>query len=161
MNVDCSNVWITTNHQPWVEALAAGLITAKTRTSRPVVKPGAVVLLHASKSRLWRFWDGLTWTKDLDSKAWERGAVVAIARVANVGPSEEILTEKEYKFWDVYQNGKFFYNSVAEFSVRFKDIVRLKNPVYCRGFQAPFVHAKPATVSAVVSANPKLESYLT
>ena len=159
-----TEIWQTTNLQPWVEAIACGLITCKTRTSRPTVPVGAVVFLHSSKSRLWPWWKHLSWTKDLNPKTWERGKIVAIARVENVGRSVDVMTKKESHFWDVRMDSDPMtfteWNCVADYTVRFKDIVRLKIPVAVQGFQAPFAHAKQKTIVKVLKANPELKSYL-
>jgi hypothetical protein len=152
-------VWQTTNQQPWVEALAAGVITAKTRSSFPRAPIGATVLLHASKARLWPDWKGLGYLlKRLPEKnpdKWDRGVISAIAVVEAVGWSDKILKESEYKFWDVYNT----YNSVGYYTVRFKNIVRLTKPVATRGFQAPFCRARQTTVDAILRSNPELERY--
>lgn len=159
-----TEIWQTTNQQPWVEALASGLITAKTRTSYPTVPIGAKVLLHASKSRLWKYYKGLTWTKDMDPKKWDRGTVVAVAEVAGVGPSDRMLTRDEEAFWDVYytdSNGfTVNYNSVADWTVRFKNIKRLKKPVQAKGFLAPFARAKEDTIKEVIKQNPDVKNFL-
>lgn len=155
-----TEIWQTTNQQPWVEALALNLITAKTRTSFPTVPIGATVLLHTSKSKLWPYWRGLKWTKNLDHTKWEMGKIIAIARVQKKGPSIEVLTREEEKFWDVYHDsGKFYYNSVADFAVRFSLIKRLNVPVEAKGFQAPFARAKKEVIERVLKANPDLKPY--
>lgn len=154
-----TEIWQTTNQQPWVEALASGLIAVKTRTSVPVVPVGATVLLHASKSRVWPWFKQLKWTKNMDSKKWERGQIVAVAEVADVGPSQNVMTIKETEFWNVYNpDGTLWYNSVAEWSVRFKNIRRLKCPVDAKGMLAPFARAKEATVKEVEKKNPGIFS---
>jgi hypothetical protein len=155
-------IWQTTNQQPWVEALASNLISVKTRTSKPNVPVGATVLLHASKSRLWPHWDKLKWTRGLDSKSWERGAIVAVAIVDNVDWSDKVLTNNEYKFWDVYwksDDNTLWYNSVAQYAVRFSDIKRLEKPLETPGFQSPYVRAKENTVKAILKTNKGLEQY--
>lgn len=157
-------VWQTTNQQPWVYALSAGLITAKTRVAQPHVPKGATVLLHASKSRLWPHWRGLEWVKDIDPKKWERGKIVAIATVANVGLSRDLLSDVERQFWDVsYDTGdcrELWYNSAAEYCVRFSKIVALKNPVEAKGMLTPFARAKEETIAAVIKANPEVKDRL-
>lgn len=157
-------IYQTTNQQPWVEALAAGLITAKTRIAEPHVPVGATVFLHASKSRLWKDWPGLEWTKDMDMKKLDRGTIVAVATVEAVGPSDQILTKAEKKFWDVrypYGAGTTLgYNSVAPWTVRFTNIQRLKTPVAVKGMLAPFARAKEDTIKMVLDANPELKSRL-
>lgn len=144
-------IWQTTNQQPWVEALACGLITVKTRVMQPVVPIGATVFLHASKSRLWRFWRNLNWTTRMDPNSWDRGKIVAVAEVEDVGPSKEILKNKEWKFWNV--SGQNPWNSAAGWSIRFKNIHRLKTPVEAKGFQAPFARAKKETIEKVLELN--------
>lgn len=159
-------VWMTTNQQPWVEALAAGVITAKTRTSKPVVPVGSTVLLHASKSRLWPQWKSLhnllPLLPEKDPEKWGRGVIAAIGIVEAVGPSEEILTKKEAKMWDVrevFGEGTWSqWNSVADYTVRFRDVKRLEFPVPTRGFQAPFARAWPGLIDNVLQWNPKLYS---
>jgi hypothetical protein len=159
-----TEIWQTTNQQPWVEALASGLITAKTRTSYPVVPIGAKVLLHASKSRLWPHHRGLSWTLGMDPKKWDRGNIVAVAEVVNVGPSNRVLTRNEQMFWDVFYidsgGAVVKYNSVAEWTVRFKNIKRLKNPVPAKGFLAPFARAKEDTIKEVIKQNPEIKEFL-
>lgn len=154
-----TEIWQTTNQQPWVEALASGLITVKTRTSEPVVPVGATVLLHASKSRVWPWFKQLKWTKGMDPKKWARGQVVAVAEVAAVGPAESVMTNKEAEFWNVYNpDGTLWYNSVADWAVRFKNIRRLKHPVEVKGMLAPFARAKDDTVKEIEKKNPGIFS---
>ena len=154
-----SDIWQTTNSQPWVEALACGLISVKTRTSKPVVPVGATVLLHTSKSKLWKHWAGLSWIDQVGIRNLLRGFVVAVATIEAVGPTKEIFKNSEYKFWDVYEHdGKW--NSAAEWAVRFKDIQRLPNIIAVQGFQAPFAHAKTETIRKIISNNPKFETRL-
>jgi len=158
-----NEIWQTTNQQPWVQAIVDGLITAKTRTTKPCVPEGSVILLHASKSSLWRYWRGLKWVDKLKSPIKEipRGKVVAVATVKKVGLSERVLKKGEYKYWDVYnyvnEQGNLFYNSVARYAIRFSNVVSLKSPVDAKGFQAPFARAKPQTVVDILDANPSLE----
>jgi hypothetical protein len=155
-------IWQTTNQQPWVQALSHGLITCKTRMSRPTVPVGSVVLLHASKSRLWPYWKGLPWTEKLgDATTWDRGVVSAIATVAKVDESDKVLTKAERRFWDVYYaDGTFHYNSVGDYAVRFSDILPLKKPIETRGFQAPFARATKETVAKLLKENPYVEVYI-
>lgn len=149
-------IWQTTNLQPWIEALASNLISIKTRTSFPVVPIGAIVFLHASKSKVWPYWSGLSWAAKLDPKNWDRGKIVAIAEVENVGLSNKIFKNTEKKFWEVEDDCAYIWSSIAEWAIRFKNIHRLKIPVETRGFQAPFVRAKQETIEKVL----KLNSYL-
>jgi len=153
-------IWQTTNTQPWVYALTSGSINAKTRTSKPHVPEGATVLLHTSKSKLWRDWKGLKWTKGLDPKSWDRGKIVAIAEVEEVGYTEDILKKSEYKYWDVYDGRGKDYNSAALFTVRFKNIRPLKNPVETKGFLTPFARAKKEVIKKVIKQNPEVKEIL-
>jgi hypothetical protein len=174
-------VWQTTNQQPWVEAIASKLITVKTRVGKPSIPEGAVVLLHASKARLWPDWKGLAWTKGMDPGTWDRGKIVAIGIVEKVGWTENVLQIAEYKFWDVAPRKvtlripTFYqlpgepkttvrtspeYNSAAQWAVRFKNVQRLKNPVAATGRQTPFSRASKETIARVLAANPDLKSFL-
>lgn len=153
-------IWQTTNQQPWVYALSHGIITAKTRMSQPCVPVGSLVFLHASKSRLWKYWQGLKWASEIDPKDFERGTIEAVAVVEKVDWSDLVLKKGEYKYWDVYENGNFVYNSVGQYAIRFKNITPLKVPVAAKGFQAPFARAKEETVKRVLKSNPELKSYL-
>lgn len=146
-------IWQTTNQQPWVYALSSGLITVKTRTSKPVVPEGAIVLLHASKSRLWPHWKNLDWTKGCDSKNWVRGAIEAVGIVEAVGETRTILRSEEYYYWDVFNDESPTWNCAAAYSVRFSKVMQLKNPVPVRGFQAPYVRAPKATINKVIKMN--------
>lgn len=155
-------IWQTTNQQPWVSALADGLITAKTRRSKPSVPVGATVLLHASKN-LWPDCDGLVWAQDTldDFRDLPRGAVLAVATVEAVGRTENILRPDEYVWWDVVFSVTRSYNSAAEWTVRFKDIVPLVSPIPARGFQPPFYRAKKETIDKILEQNPELRERLT
>lgn len=150
-------IWQTTNQQPWVEALAANIISVKTRMSYPLVPVGATVLLHASKSRLWPHWKGLRWTEKMDSKSWGRGTIEAVAIVEKVDETAKVFKESEYRFWDVYERwGNIEYNSVGIYAVRFSNIQRLKVPIQTRGYQSPYVKAKPKVVELVLKENPEV-----
>lgn len=156
-----NDIYQTTNNQPWVEALAAGLIDAKTRTSKPHVKPGTTVFLHSSKTKLWKDWKGLKWISKLSRapEDLEKGMIVAIATVKEVGLTEQIMSKKDKKFWDVhvkYPTGSYGYNSCAEWTVRFSNIKRLKVPVAVKGMLAPYAKAKPQTIALVKKLNPDL-----
>ena len=157
-------IWQTTNQQPWVNALADGIISIKTRTTAPIVPLGAVVLLHSSKTSFWPHWKGLKWAKDLDVLSMPRGVVQAIAIVDKVDLTQELMTKKEYKFWNVdyvdRQGNHIRYDSSAEFAVRFKNIIKLKKPVFVKGFQSPFARAKKKTIEEVTRLNPSLRSIL-
>jgi len=150
-------VFQTTNQEPWVEAVLSGRVTAKTRTSKPNIRPGDVVLLHASKS-MWPGWRNIKWASGagVDPKRLHLGCVVGVATVKAVAPSREMLSAREARAWDL-DNGR---NCAAEWAVRFEDIVRLENPVPARGFQAPYCRAKRETVESVAAANPCLRERL-
>lgn len=161
-----SNIWQTTNQQPWVSALADGLITIKTRIAQPHVPVGATVFLHASKSDVWPHWRGLAWIDglDLDVRKLPRGVILAVATVKSVGLTADLMKDRERKFWYVdYEksDGQVIdYDSAAEFAVRFVDVVKLKKPVAVKGMLTPFAHAKDETVKAVIKANPPLRKRL-
>jgi hypothetical protein len=94
---------------------------------------------------------------------WDRGNIVAVATVADVGLTEHVMRVEEFKWWDVYNypDGTRWYNSAADFSVRFSRMKRLAKPVPAVGFQAPFAHAKDEVVQEVIKRNPELKTYLT
>lgn len=92
--------WMISNRQPWVEAIVQGWITGKTRSIYVNLPPvGAIVYLHASKS-LWSGWHGLWWVDKyhVDVPNLPRGGIVAVATVADIGWSEDLLRGQE-KFW--------------------------------------------------------------
>lgn len=159
-----SEIWQTTNQQPWVTALADGRIKVKTRNVESSLPVGATVFLHASKSSVWKDWRGLKWARKLDVPKLPRGVIVAVATVKAVGHSDAVLTSRERPYWDVEyvdRNGvHVIYNSAASFAVRFKDVVKLKKPVAVTGMLTPFAHAKDATVKKVIKANPSLRKRL-
>lgn len=157
-------VWQTTNQQPWVEALAAGVITLKTRTSSPRVPVGATVLLHASKARLWPGYKGLTTLieklPEKRAEKWPRGVVSAIGIVKEVGWTMDLVDlKREINFWDVDEADGDCWSSIASFGIRFQKVKRLKVPIAVRGFQAPFCRAPQTTIDAILRFNPELESY--
>src|SRR5579871_1792702 len=152
---DMSNIWQTTNQQPWASALADGLITVKTRTAQPSVLPGDTVLLHASKSGVWRDWRGLSWTKDIDVPKLPRGVILAIATVEAVGPSEHLMTKSEKKLWKVKAPAGN-YDSRAYYAIRYRDITKLGVPVPVDGMLTPFARAKDTTIKKLLKLNPKL-----
>lgn len=145
-------VWQTTNQQPWVYALSRGLIKLKTRTSVPHVPVGAIVLLHASKSRMWPGWKNLCWTGNMDEKDFVRGAIEAVGIVEAVGLTQDLMTQQEEKYWRVYEN-ESVWSCAAQYTVRFSKIISLEKPVVTRGFQAPFCRAKSKVVTKLAMMN--------
>lgn len=159
-------IWQTTNQQPWVQGLIEGVITCKTRTSKPCVPVGAMVFLHTSKSKLWPLWKGLNWVRhyNMDPANWQRGKIIGTAIVSEVGLTADIMRPRESRHWDVdmihYSRPGYNFNSAAQWTVRFKDILPLDVPIECRGFQAPFARAKADVIKKVLLHNPEVCEYL-
>jgi hypothetical protein len=151
-------IWQTTNQQPWVEAVLSGRTAVKTRTTSIHAPLGAVVLLHASKHRLWPDWHYLSWADDIDLDALKAtmGCVCGIATIVDIGESEQMLTAREWKAF-TFRNGG---GCPAQYGVRFDDIRRLAVPVPIRGFQLPYARAKAETIDAVAAANKDVRKLL-
>ena len=147
-----TNIWQTTNQEPWVESVLSGRTKVKTRRSKPVVPVGAIVFLHASKS-MWPGWREIIWTNEIDKEDLHLGFIVGIAVVSAVGRSRDIFLQNEWKAFDMKYGG----NCAAEWCVRFNHVSRLDIPVPTRGFQSPFCRAKLETVEAVLDENPFVE----
>jgi hypothetical protein len=145
-------IWQTTNMQPWVEALLSGRTTVKTRSGRPAVPVGAVVLLHASKTKTFKRFDMFPWIGNIDFDALKAsmGCVCGIGVVKTIGHSLAIMTAKERKLF-TSSDGEF---CGATYGIKYHSLVRLKVPVPTVGFQAPFARAKPETIEAVIKFNP-------
>ncbi len=142
-----SEIWTISNRQPWVEALAAGIITSKTRSASVNLPPvGATVYLHASKA-LWRYWRDLWWLDEfrIDMETLPRGGVVAVARVAAKGLTETVMPPSDREYFDLGWVGG---NCADVQTIVFEDIKRIKF-IPCRGSLVP-TRKLPAELSRYI-----------
>ena len=129
-------IWIMSNRQPWVEALARGLIRTKTRSYAVWLPPiGAIVFLHASKA-LWQEWKGLEWAKNMDVPNLPRGGIYAVATVEKICDSHD-MPERDWPYFYYYDS---FYEEeeccAGDRAIVFRNVKRIPF-IPCRGVQSP------------------------
>lgn len=140
--------WLMSNRQPWVEALIRGLIRSKTRSMSVHLPPvGATVWLHASKM-LWSGYDALPWVRqhNIDVPRLPRGGVVAVATVAAVGRTRDVMPPEDRELFRLGAHPDA--RSCAGPQTIVFDNVRRVEFVECRGAQTPTCNL-PTAIAAL------------